>query len=127
MVTADAALLAFIILARVLLASSMFIQDVDAVSMLGLPLLLAGLFAGRASDDDFIVVRFLVSRSATTGISEDFIVIQILASGPGATGDSLISCYGELAIGLSPLSLINLPLLFSYFANASFITSLRRP
>ena len=45
----------------------MFIRDYAAVSVIWLPLLLAGVFIGRVSDDDFIVIRFLASGSGTAG------------------------------------------------------------
>ena len=44
-------------------------QDSVAVSVLRLRLLLVGVLIGRANDDDFIVIRLLVSRSGTTGDS----------------------------------------------------------
>ena len=44
-------------------------QDSVAVSVLRLRLLLVGVLIGRANDDDFIVIRLLVSGSGTTGDS----------------------------------------------------------
>ena len=67
----------------VLLSSSMFIRVSAAVSVLLLPLLLACVFTVHASDDDFIVIRFLASGSDTTGMAEDFMASLLLASGSG--------------------------------------------
>ena len=44
----------------------------------------------HASDDDFMVIRFLAS--GTTGTGEDLMAVLLLTYGSGATGDSLTSC-----------------------------------
>ena len=78
------------------------------------------MLAVRASDDDFIVIRFLVSQSGTTGTGEDLIVILLLASGYRRFSQFLLGRTCHSFLSTITLSLSN------YVADDWFLTSLRR-
>ena len=93
----------------------MFSRDSVAMLVLSFLIVLAHVFAGRTTGDDFFVIRLVASRSGAAKSGDDFLMLAILPL--------LVAMH---LLWLKLRYRCSSSIVFSLCANASFTTSLRR-